>query len=317
MRPEIVLMQEEHLKDAALLVCMRYNLFRKQLPLLPSKYGEVDTIFPLLTKIIKSGPALAAISKGRLVGFISGWLMPTFRGRRAAYSPEWANAVEPENGRRIYEELYSHISKLWMDDDYNLHLISKFACDDDEINSWFWLGFGMIAVDAIRDTSQIKNTCNSDIVIRPGDITDINDIVRLRESLRDYMASAPIFLMPSDVDYRQFYEKWLTDPANVIWLAFKDSKAVAFIQVGSAYTDACTIIVDDKTCSLTGAFTDESVRGTGIATELLNHSLEWAVNNNFERCSVDFEPMNPLAVRIWMKYFQPVCYSLARHIDKI
>jgi hypothetical protein len=49
---------------------------------------------------------------------------------------------------------------------------------------------------------------------------------------------------------------------------------------------------------------------------LLNGSLEWARAEGYERCAVDFEPMNSLAARFWPKYFQPVCYSLMRKVDE-
>ena len=85
---------------------------------------------------------------------------------------------------------------------------------------------------------------------------------------------------------------------------------------GPANVDACTIIHDEKTTSIVGAFTTESVRGGGIATALLNRSLEWARSDGYERCAVDFEPMNPLATRFWLRHFQPVCYTLIRHVDE-
>jgi hypothetical protein len=48
----------------------------------------------------------------------------------------------------------------------------------------------------------------------------------------------------------------------------------------------------------------------------LNRSLEWARSEGYERCAVDFEPMNVLAARFWLRYFSPVCYSLVRHVDE-
>ncbi len=76
------------------------------------------------------------------------------------------------------------------------------------------------------------------------------------------------------------------------------------------------LIYDEKTTSISGAFTREKARGGGIATALLNRSLEWAHAAGYERCAVDFEPMNPLATRFWLRHFEPVCYTLIRHVDK-
>ncbi len=91
---EIVPLGEEHLKDAAALASSRYRGFRDQIPLLPPRYAEVSTLLPLLHDIVGAGPGVAAIRQGRLVGFLTGWLIPSFRGRRTVFSPEWANAAD-------------------------------------------------------------------------------------------------------------------------------------------------------------------------------------------------------------------------------
>ncbi|GAH27730.1 unnamed protein product, partial [marine sediment metagenome] len=74
-------------------------------------------------------------------------------------------------------------------------------------------------------------------------------------------------------------------------------------------------IVDEKTTSIYGAFTMKNMRGSGIATALLNHALEFARVAEYERCAVDFEPMNLAGSRFWLKHFKPVCLSLFRQID--
>jgi GNAT superfamily N-acetyltransferase len=58
------------------------------------------------------------------------------------------------------------------------------------------------------------------------------------------------------------------------------------------------------------------VRGQGIAAALLNRSLEWARAGGFQRCAVDFEPMNILAARFWTRHFAPVCYAFVRQVDE-
>jgi predicted GNAT family acetyltransferase len=57
------------------------------------------------------------------------------------------------------------------------------------------------------------------------------------------------------------------------------------------------------------------VRGEGIATALLAHALKSARQSECEQCAVPFEPMNLLGTRFWLKYFDPVCFSVLRIID--
>ena len=37
---------------------------------------------------------------------------------------------------------------------------------------------------------------------------------------------------------------------------------------------------------------------------------------NYLRCGVDFESINPTANHFWLKYFKPYTYSLTRRIDE-
>lgn len=108
----------------------------------------------------------------------------------------------------------------------------------------------------------------------------------------------------------------LADPDHAVWLALRNGNPLAFLLNGPASDDASTIIYDEGTTSITGAYTVPEARGTGIATALLNHALAWARKTGYERCAVDFETTNPPARRFWMRHFTPVIYSLGRHIDR-
>ncbi len=79
---------------------------------------------------------------------------------------------------------------------------------------------------------------------------------------------------------------------------------------------AAYVIRDEKTVSISRAFTKEHTRNSGIGTALLKHSLDWARSVGYERCAVDFESENISGARFWLKHFQPVCYSLIRYVDE-
>jgi hypothetical protein len=64
---EVVPLAEEHLEDVAALPSSRHKGFRDQVPLLPSRYAEVDTLLPLLHNIVGAEPCVAAIRQDRLV----------------------------------------------------------------------------------------------------------------------------------------------------------------------------------------------------------------------------------------------------------
>jgi GNAT superfamily N-acetyltransferase len=305
---------EEHLEDAAVLVSNRYRRLCEQVPHLPYSYAEVSNLLPLLQNILRtSGIGVAAFRENRLVGFLTGWQMPSFRGKRSVYSPEWANAADMEDSALIYEEMYSHLSAIWLADKYVAHYISLFPNNVSALRAWNWMGFGMFAVDAIRGLDPIQTDAVG-VRIQRAELRNIEQVIELQDALWQYMKESPVFLLSEKRD-RAYYEEWLGNPDKVVWLAYSNDEPVAFMRLGPADGDVCTIIVDEKTTSIYAAFTKEKARSEGIATALLDHALKSARASGYERCAVPFEPMNLLGTRFWLKYFKPVCFSLLRIVD--
>ncbi len=311
---KVTTLKEEHLEDAALLVSNRYRRLCEQEPHLPHRYAKVDNLLPLLQEILNaSGIGMAAFRGERLVGFLTGWQMPSFRGKRSTYSPEWANAADLEDSQRIYEEMYSRLADVWVADKYVAHYISLFPNDVNALRAWHWMGFGMISVDAIRGLDSIRGH-DVAVHIRRAELQDLEQVMELHEALRQYMRGSPVFLLTEKRD-QSYYEDWLRNPDKVVWLAYWNEEPVAFMRLGPADDDVCTIIYDEKTTSIYAAFTREKVRREGFATALLDHALQSARASGYERCAVPFEPMNLMGTRFWLKYFKPVCLSVLRHID--
>lgn len=308
-------LRDEHLEDAAALMTARYRALREQLPSLPSRYEDVSSILPLLRDMAGKAPGVAAMRDGRLAGFLLGMVLPEFRGKRSVYSPEWANAVDGEGGGEAYREMYAHLSARWVADGCFLHVITLLAHDHDAIDAWYWLGFGLTTVDAIRDLTPVQGS-TADVVIRRAGLEDIEQAMALNRALERHLATAPIFLVPEETLEKESHQQWLANSAHALWLAYRGGEVVACMGLEPSYPEACYIIRDEKTISITSAFTRESERNKGIATALLNHSLNWARSVGYERCAVDFEPQNIPAARFWLRHFQPICYSLIRYVDE-
>ena len=308
---EITTLQEKHLEDAAALASVRYKALRKCVPLLPSKYEEVNIVLAMLDDLVKKSPGVAAFQGNQLVGFLTGFVIPRFLGKRTAYSPEWANGANLEESRQIYDEMYARLSAQWAADGCVTHVVTLLGNDRRGIEGWQWLGFGFAGVDGVREMKFVE-----DVAVRPeirqagkGDAAVASSFVK---ALEKHMAAAPIFWAHELGDSKE----WLTDSTRAVWLAYEGEEAVACMGIGPANPDACAIIQDEQTASIMMAFTQASARNKGVATALLNRSLEWARSQGYERCAVDFETMNFLATRFWLKWFEPVCYSLMRCIDE-
>jgi len=302
------------LPAAAQLFCSRYKQLRKQVPNLPDRYSQVEVILPMLQEILNAGPAAAAFSNGRMVGFMVGWMLGDYRGSPAAFSPEWANAVEIQDSRRIYEQLYTHLAAEWKIRGILTHLVSLMPDDKKGLETFHWLGFGMEAVDGLRDLQQLP-TLPITVNIRRAQPADAATILELDLALHRHIAASPTHMPHKDWHNSDEYEELLADPLRAFWLAIQGDDTLAYLEIGPANEDACTIIYDEGTASILAAFTMESFRGSGFATTLLNRALEWAQAQGYVRCAVDFEPMNPLAAHFWGRYFKPVSYTLKRQLS--
>jgi GNAT superfamily N-acetyltransferase len=312
---EITLLRDEHLKDAAALVASRYRAEREHEPSLPSRYEDARSALQPLRNLAGRAPGVAAIRGGRLAGFLLGQALPMFKGKRSVYSPEWAHAAEAEECRRIYQAMYARLSSSWLANGCFTHLITLLAHDQEAIDAWFWMGFGLTAVDAVRDLSPVeKSTIRVDI--RRAGLEDVDRVMALTNGLQQHLAAAPIFLVFVEQEGRPYHEGWLANSANALFLATRHDEAVAYMRLEPSNPSAAHVIRDEKTVRISGAFTEAGARNSGIGTALLAHSLGWALSVGYERCAVDFEPQNIPGARFWLRYFEPVCYSLIRHVDE-
>jgi GNAT superfamily N-acetyltransferase len=312
---KVLPLEEVHLEDAAALVCARYRALRERLPLMPARFEDMNAILPQLRDLAGQAPGVVAIRGSKLAGFLIAYQFPDFRSKPGTYSPEWANGAEMDGSQRIYEALYTGLAQQWVKEGYNTHLLSIMSNDQDGIEGWRWLGFGLLAADGVRDLEPVQNQ-GAGVDVRRAGPGDAQQVTNLIEALRQHMAAAPTFLHQEDsVEIEETAEQ-LADPAHAIWLAYQGMEAIGCMGQGPANPRASDLISEAGTTSIISAYTRTAARGEGIATAILNQVLAWGRAEGYERCAVDWEPMNVLATRFWMRYFQPVSYAMIRHIDE-
>jgi GNAT superfamily N-acetyltransferase len=209
--------------------------------------------------------------------------VPELWGKRGFYCPEWGNAAEGQDARRIYEEMYTQLSARWVANGCFTHAVGVFAHDRTGIDAWNWLGFGLVVGDAVRGLEPVDGRSSQ---VEIGQAT------------------------------HNAYSAWIRDPGKSIWLARHKRQPVGYMRFGPASTDACDIIVDVATASNTGAYVRDDVRGRGIGAALLDRGISWARSRGFVRCAVDFETANVLGSRFWMRHFRPVSFGMARQVDE-
>jgi GNAT superfamily N-acetyltransferase len=306
----VAVLRPGHFEAAARLVAARYVTLRSQVPSLPERYEDSATIAGMLHELDEKA-GVVALRAGRVVGFMTGFVLPEFLGKRSFYSPEWANGAEPADSRRIYEEMYRYASARWIADGCAVHAVTLMANDREGMEGWQWLGFGLAGVDGVRDLSPVQGD-PAGLDIRQATPQDAEAVTALDRALGQHMVAPPVFWIHDDEDRYV----WLKRPDNVAWLAYEGHEAVGCLGLELGRAGGCQIVQDEKTAGITIAYVREGARRRGVATALLNQALAWARANGYERCAADWEPMNSVANRYWPKRFVVVCHSLVRWIDE-
>ena len=305
---------DQHVEDAARLFCSRYESQRRLVPSLPEKHQNPELLTPRLQELSAQNRGVVAIQGGRLVGFILAQVLPSFRGHRTAYSPEWANAAGSNQQRDVHREMYARVSAEWVADGCVTHLLTTFASEKHVLDSYFWSGFGLVATDAIRDVSPVPCDTAS-LEVRLAEREDARDVKQLADELQAYMTRPPVLMRHSSTPSSGEVTSQINDAQHPTWLAYRNGTAVASLGLRPASASACHVIHDVGTVSISRAFAQEDVRGSGIGITLLAHSMDWARSNGFTRCAVDFEPENVQGSRFWLGHFDAICQTAIRHID--
>lgn len=305
--------EEKFVEAAAKLFAENFRKERNKVGFLPERFEDYKTVVPLLDNYIKKSPGVVAITNDRLVGYMIGSLLPNWRGRRSVYVPVWGHSVREESRRKILEQMYALISSRWVANGCFTQLITVLAQDKEIIDTLFCLGFGMAVIDAMQEINEIQGSV-ADIEIRKATIDDLAAILSLCHEHQRYMAGPPIFMAMVEKRSKEYYEKLMANPLNTLWLGSYQGRIVAYMIIMPLSEEY--LITDEKTAWIQGAFTQEPLRDKGIGTALLKHSLAWAKSQGYLRCAVDFEGENLLGSRFWLKYFEPICFSLIRQIDQ-
>jgi GNAT superfamily N-acetyltransferase len=310
---EIVDLELEHLEEAARLVAGQFRKERRQVPALPERFDQPEPHLQRLRDLARNNPGVAALRGGKLVGFLTGLVIPSWRSKRSAYAPAFAHGAAEEDRARIYRWMYGQMSQRWVDDRCGLHLISLFAHDRPAQDAWFAMAFGLTVVDAVRDAGQVRGASES-ATIRQATAEDAEAVTRLAEGLTGHLRSAPTLLNDEGTTVAETRE-WLTKERHALWLAEQDGQAVGYIRFQPPDPTVSHIVQDPGTASCTGAYVLPEVRGSGVAEALLKRAVSWAREEGLARCAVDFESENPTASGFWLKHYDPVDYSLIRYID--
>jgi GNAT superfamily N-acetyltransferase len=305
---------EKYVRAASDLVMAEYIEEKREVPYLPDDEKFLNYFREAIEDLFNTGMGIVAIIDGELIGFIAGYKVEEFFGKcKGIYSPLYGHGAVKKYRSSIYKKMYQQAADLWTKEAFTTHALTFFAHDKETIDTWFWQGFGLRCVDAIREVSPI-NIKNSDITIcKAGaeDILGLEDIHRLH---CQYYKKSPIFMIKSEGDPVKDLCAWLEEDNHHLWVAYNKEIPVGYMRIEP---ESENFISDHSdVMNITSAFVKESERGAHIGAVLLNAIQQWLLQNNYPLCGVDFESINTIGSHFWNKYFTPYTYSLVRRIDE-
>jgi GNAT superfamily N-acetyltransferase len=319
---EILPFDAAEISQAADLFVRSFRQLRGAIPVLPAAMEDPQRVAGMLQNYFDPTSGLIALENGRLAGYLGWFLVNNFRHtpRKGAYVPEWGHACIPQDKAEIYRRLYRAAGECWAAAGCQVHAITILAHDHLGETAWYWHGFGLAVVDAVRPVLPLNTQLSfladaaqgSPLRVRKATAQDCELLAELDREHWAHYTRSPVFMpqIPGmDADEQLAF---LSQPKNSVWLALDGERPAGFMRFDGYDFDGVAITESAGTIQINGAYMRPEYRGQGAGSALLDSALRDYQAAGFTCCAVDFESFNPEATGFWLKYFAPVAYSLMR-----
>ena len=303
-----------HLESVTEMVLKNYQLERKSVPFLPPGDNFKHFIRSRLKKLIAEKTGIVARSNDKIIGFFAGYKINELWGNcKGIYCPDYGHGAIGDNREKIYQKLYQYSADRWVEDGFTHHALTIYAHDRETIDTFFWLGFGLRCVDAMREAAAIEKN-NTEVSIKKVGKERASQIADIQSESHNYFKKSPIFMPLEKEDPEKYLDNWFKQKNRHLWAAYKDDEDVGFMKIepkGERF-----ITESEEVMNITGAYVREEYRRSKIAVSLLDHIQKWMLDNGYNLCGVDYESFNLSGSNFWDQFFTPYAYSLVRRIDE-
>lgn len=307
----------ERADEAAAMFTGEFGRLRQTFPMLAPDLQDAARVAELLNHM--HGRSLAAVEDGQLVGFLTWWEVDGFRGapRRGAYVPEWGYGARAGRRAEIYRALYRPAAAQWVSRGCTVHAITLLAGDEEAQAAWFWNGFGLAVVDAVRPVTPLDPAPRCSLSIRRANVDDAAALSELDAEHVQHYVAPPVFMAPPNADSAATFAEFIQRPKNSVWLVLDETEPGQAILAGfmrfTGYDfDAVAVLQSDSAAFCNGAYVRSAYRGRGAGPALLQAALTHYANLGLNGLFVNFESFNPEAASFWPRYFYPTCLSMMR-----
>ncbi len=324
----------EHLEPAAALLAARHRHDRTWAPDLSPEYEDPAATLPMLEDLLATDgtSGVVALREGCVAAYLLGTLdlgAPThtfaaFAHPRAVDIPYAGHASRPEDGALLYPRLYAALAQEWVRNGLIGHAITVPARPD-ALEIWGDLGFGRFVALSVRETAaaaEIAPACGRELEFRRAAAADEEALDALVTELFCSFSDPPIFvpfLPETAMERRRFVAERLTDPACTFWLAIAQGRPVGmqvFVEPHSAHWHEPKLETPRQALYLSLAATALEARGRGVGAALTAHTMAWAREAGYERCTAHFLTASRAAAFWRGQGFCPMTYWLTRTIDE-
>lgn len=287
-----------------------YSAEKKKNPLLPEE-SPTGLLNWLSTKKYKK----AAFCGERLVGYMMfADVWDGFFGLcKGSFCPLGESAVSFElrtERKKVMSLLFEGISNEMVRDGVYSFALSRFAHDTDANNSLILNGFGIRCSDAMAKIKSIPEfSMPEKIEFKEVSFGSFGIFKNLKMQLVHHLENGPVF-SPSDLSN---FDQWFEDDSKRCFGAFCGEEPVGFISCkkGDGENYLC-----DNIYNICGMYVKEEYRKDGVGKALLSCLSKILEKEGAECLGVDYETLNPTALRFWTKFFSPYTYSFHRRIDE-
>lgn len=280
---------------------------------------------PELAIFVGFGLGVTALDEdGRVLGYLCAYppREDAFgtTGIRGTFVPIHAHGVRTDvtegEKERIYSRMYQAAAEKWVAKGILSHGISLYAHDTAAQNSFFYNGFGVRCIDAIRNLEELS--------AKPVNLTEENkleylelpreewgELLDLYNSLRAHLGQSPTFMSFGPVTRSQLYTE-ASEDIRYFAVRYRD-RYIAYVKIGNEGET----FVSNAGCmmNICGAYCVPEYRGTGIFHNLLSFLITTLRTEGYLLLGVDCESINPNAKGFWLKYFSAYTHSVVRRID--
>jgi GNAT superfamily N-acetyltransferase len=305
--------------DAAALLAQRHRHARIRLPALDPAYESSVATEPLIAAALALDGAAGAIAytDGAPAGFV---LMTPRDDSWGANS--WVEDIGCAGDAEAIRECYAAIAGDLVERGIDLHFAMAPALEDEIVDAWFSMSFGLQQVYAFREPmgTEFRPSIPDGLTIRRAEATDTHALAELDVVLPNHVARSPVFSrrpIPTVEEAEAELVDDVNNPKYTIWVAERDGRVVSeLVGVDVNVSSSWTALMKPTSAALLGyGATLPEARGLGAGRALTETFFAWARDEGYNWLVTDWRSTNLEANRTWRAMgFRPFWLRLHRAI---